>query len=217
MIPRRPPSLAAIATALGVPSGDVVDREGPPIAGARASLMHAFEVTRAAPSRSSRVQVLPYGDPAWSSAVSAWLEVEATCVRAWWTWVRDGLGRDANGVWRVPPLVEPLADAVRVLQVADEGVALPAFVRPSLDWPNATRAGVSEARLSVLWAEARDGMTAAVAGTGVVFDFSVDPLSREDLRRRLLTDGRVMAVSSFRPFLASFRALDEKRSRVTAA
>lgn len=214
MIARRIPSLASIATAIGASPADVRDREVAPRSGARASLMHAFEVARSAPTRAARIQVLPYVDEAWVDAVSAWLEVEAICTRAWWTWVRDGLGRDANGVWRVPPLVEPSADAVRVVTVIDDDVRMPALVRPSLDWPDATRSGVSEARLASLWAEARDVMASAIAGPGVVFDLSVDPLSREDLRRRLLTDGRVMTVTSYRPFLASFRYLDDRRPRV---
>lgn len=214
MILRRIPSSAAVAVAAGVAVADVRDCEGAPMSGARASLMHAFEVARPAPMRPSRVQALPYADPAWVGAVSAWLEVEATCTRAWWAWVRDGLGRDANGVWRVPPLVEPISTAVRVVEIVDDDVRLPALIRPSLDWPDATRAGVSEARLATLWTETREVMAAAITGPGVSFDLSIDPLSREDLRRRLLTDGRVMAVASFRPFLTQFRYLDVRRPRV---
>ena len=51
---------------------------------------------------------------------------------------------------------------------------------------------------------------------GVAFELPEDPLQRLDLRRRLLTDGRTLVPSSFRPFLADARALDEARPRVGA-
>lgn len=215
MIARRPPTAAAVAQAAGVPVEAASEAEPPALAGARSSLTAAFKVARAAPRRPSRVTVLPYDDPAWIGAVHEWLHVEEACFVAWWTWVSADLGRDANGVWRVPPLVEPTAEAIRRFDVLDDGRTLPAFQRPWLDWPEVGASALSDERLRGLWAQLREVLADHVGPkAGVAFDLPDDPLLRMDVRRRLLTDGRTLAPSSFRPFLRGFAHLDEARPRV---
>lgn len=106
---RLAPTVAQVAAALGQPSASVRDVEPPPMPGAWASLTHAFEVDPQGAERPRRMVVFPYDDPVWDVAVRAWLSDEVLAVRSWWTWVREGLGRDGAGVWRIPPLVEPVA------------------------------------------------------------------------------------------------------------
>ncbi len=215
MIARRPPASATVALAAGVEASAVEACEAPAVAGSRSSLTVAYRVQRAAPRRSSRVTVLPYDDPAMIEAVADWLRVEEACFVAWWTWVAGDQGRDANGVWRVPPLVEPTSEAIRRFDVSDDGRTLPAFQRPWLDWPDVGSATLSDDRMRALWAQLRDVLTHHVGPkAGVVFELPADPFQRLDVRRRLLTDGRTLAPSSFRPFLRAFSHLDEARPRV---
>lgn len=215
MIARRPASPAAVALAADVGADAVTLFEAPAVAGARSSLTVAYRIQRAAPRRSSRVTVLPYHDPAWIESVAEWLRVEEACFAAWWTWAGGDLGRDANGVWRVPPLVEPINAAIRRFDVVDDGRTLPAFQRPWLDWPDVGSATLSDDRVRNLWAQLRDVLTEHVGPqAGVVFELPDDPYQRLDLRRRLLTDGRTLVPSSFRPFLRAFSHLDEARPRV---
>ena len=215
MIARRPAMASSVAQALGVPTDAVTEAEPPPIAGARSSLTIAYKVLRDPPRRPSRVTVLPYDDAAWIGAVNEWLRVEEACFVAWWTWVGADLGRDASGVWRVPPLVEPAAQAIQRFEVQDDGRTLPAFLRPWLDWPEVGNSALSDERLRGLWAQLREVLTDHVGPmAGVVFELPADPLLRLDVRRRLLTDGRTLAPSSFRPFLRGFTRLDDARPRV---
>ena len=97
----------------------------------------------------------------------------------------------------------------------DDGRTLPALQRPWLDWPDVGSSALSDERVRGLWAQLREVLTQQVGPkAGVAFDLPDDPLLRLDVRRRLLTDGRTLAPSSFRPFLRRFSHLDEARPRV---
>jgi hypothetical protein len=209
---------ADVAASVGAPTAR--DAEPRLLEGAWGSLFHAYRVDEAAPHPPSLVRVFPYADPAWKPVIDGVLDVEVAAWRAWWRWVRDGLGADADGLYPIPPEVRDLGVAVRRVVVKVGDAEYPAMIRPMLAWPDLGHAGLPDERVPPLWdalaVVIRERIAPSVkADTGKVLEvpaFSAFP----EARRRLLTDGRFVVPSNWRGFEGTGRGLDEKRGRTRA-
>ena len=210
---RTAPVAADVREALGDVTS-VRDAEPPLLAGAWGSVFHAFVVERKPPLRNSRVQVFPYAEPAWEELLTAALDFEALAWKAWWGSVRESRGAEA--VFPIPPLVETPDRAISVVRVAERL----AFVRPWLEWPDLDHAGLPESRLATLWEAFRQSALGHVdpvvrAATGRRLQIPANPAEVE--RRRLLTDGRTLVVTTWRMFDPTFCEIDGHRQRTPLA
>jgi hypothetical protein len=154
--------------------------------------------------------VFPYDDPAWKRTLADVLALEARAWQGFWAWVRDGLGHDAHGVYRVAPLSEPVDVAVFLAEIGP--LALPALVRPDLEWPDLERAGLPEVVERRLWDDLRMIVIPTVAtasGRPLVAPERPDPIP--DVRRRLLTDGRRVVPTCWWAFDPGLHHLDRAR------
>lgn len=211
--PRMPIHAEAVAAALGVPLADVTDAEHPLLTGETISLSHSFRVQRAAPSRPSRVQVFTYAHTGWQRTMRDVFAFEVAASAAWWAWVREDLGRDSQGVARIPPLVESATAAFRTFDVTIGDVAYPAWQRPLVEWPDLEHAALAPQREARLWSEFR--ATAAAVATRLGRKLVIPETASDlDLRRRLLTDGRHLVVSAWRGLDPEFQRVDSQRPRM---
>lgn len=207
MIPRVSVPAEAVSAALGAPA---TDAEPAPIAGAYASLTHAF---RAAPARPgglpTRIVVVPYADDAWTRAARAWLAWEAAVWVAFWRGVRAR--GPVGGRWSPPPLIDDPAGAVRTFDVATPAGALPALARPWLPWPSVAEADLPEEQIRDAWARGFGALAlpGGVAAPVIPEDWRGLP----DARRRLLTDGQQVVPTTWRAFDPRWAGFDGRRRR----
>jgi hypothetical protein len=198
----------AVAKAVG--AAQAADAEPRLVPGARASLFHAFRVERGGPARPERVQVFPYADAEWQARAREAAALDVACWRAWWTRVRAE--RD-GAVWAVAPIPGKVEDAVRIVEVEVGGVSLPGWTRPWLEWPDVGRAGLPTDRLGSLWSSFR-GVGARIGeATGRDLVLPADVSGLGESRRRVLTDGRRIAVTTWRAFDPRLRDVEERRPR----
>jgi hypothetical protein len=185
--------------------------------GAYGSLFHAYRAIMPPPHRATLVQVFPYLDGDWEPWVREVLTLEVLAWRAWWTWVRAGLGRDPNGVFRIPPLVEAPAEAVREVSIHSGDHRYLALVRPYLEWPDLAKSGLPDDRLTAPWQALRATIAAVgeevAHSTGRAWQVPEQMQDLPEFRRRLLTDGRHLVVTHWRAFDPRLRLLDAQRTR----
>lgn len=98
-------------------------------------LLECFRVSWPRPHRDRVLYVFPYADPSWHKAVSAVFEFERRAWKAFWWWTTTL----EPGELQVLPFVTLLEDAEQACQCLDlkfcDGPALPALLRPMIDWP----------------------------------------------------------------------------------
>ena len=155
--------------------------------------------------------VLPFVDGAWKRRVEAMLAFEREAWRAWWHVVAH-LEPEPTGVLSIAPLVGRIDERVRTLELSVEGHALPALIRPMVEWPSleAHPLSASEAR------RLREGPDGFDRLATAIWDFtnaSVDKLElRKDLTAmepwHLLSDGRHLVPTQWRRFHKDFARLD---------